>query len=169
MNTHQIIQTTEMILQYFPHLNLADLKVFFDKMKMGRYGKNYDRVDGQFLLECLEEYNQDRMNEVEKNKIEEHKEVVKNQPIGSGYHPSVIEAMKNAIGGKKFTYESAITPRTPTEAELFYKRSIKQFDNLYRKYGKQVSVIRVLEFGSKIYTLDTFIERKINNIINSKY
>ena len=28
----------KMIESYFPHLNLADLKLFFDKMKLGHYG-----------------------------------------------------------------------------------------------------------------------------------
>src|SRR5690606_30164845 len=33
MNASQIAQTSIYLLQYFPHFNLADLRLFFDKMK----------------------------------------------------------------------------------------------------------------------------------------
>lgn len=165
-NGSQLAQTVQMVQQYFPHFNLADLKLFFDKMKLGHYGSFYDRMDGQLILEKMEEYNQDRMNEYEKLKVSRDKERVKNDPIGSGYHPDVVKALKDAIGDKKPFQQKVLQTRTLNEAELFHQRCLKQFDNLYRKHGQQISTVRFLVFKNKRYTIDTFIERKINNKIN---
>ncbi len=164
-NGSQLAQTVQMVQQYFPHFNLADLKLFFDKMKLGHYGSFYDRMDGQLILEKMEEYNQDRMNEYERLKVARDKEQVKNDPIGSGYHPDVVKALKDAIGDKKPFQQKVMQPRTLNEAELFHQRCLKQFDNLYRKHGQQISTVRFLVFNNKRYTIDTFIERKIKNII----
>lgn len=164
MNTSQIEQTAVYILQYFPHLNLADLKLFFDKMKLGHYGKFYDSVDGQLILSKMEEYNQERMNESEQIRMRQHKDDLKNNPIGSGYHPSVIEAMRKAVGSKPlFRIEKKQKEKEPLS---FHQRCIKQFDNLYTKYGSSSSAIRFLVFGTRRYTIETFIERKITNYQN---
>lgn len=164
MNASQIKQTARYILQYFPHLNLADLKLFFDKMKLGHYGKFYDSVDGQLILSKMEEYSQDRMNEYEQLRLKQHREEIKDNPIGEGYHPDVVDAIKKAIGEKK------IKPIIEQKIELSYnekliQRWIKQFDNLYIKYGvTSGSYLRFLKFGNKRYTLDIFLSIKINNL-----
>jgi len=162
MNIKQIDQTAEYILQYFPHFNLADLRLFFDKMKLGHYGKFYDSVDGQLVLSKMEEYNQDRMNEFEIIKLRLDREEIKNNPIGEGYHPDVILAIKNAIGVKK-PFVQTPTVRVPSDGEVFHQRCLKQFDNLFRKYGKKLSSVRFLSIGNKLITVDAFIELKINN------
>lgn len=79
MNKPQIKETALFILQYFPHFNLADLKVFFDKMKLGHFGKFYDSVDGQLILSKMEEYSQDRMNEFEQIRFAKHKRRIKKE------------------------------------------------------------------------------------------
>jgi len=167
MNASQIDQTSKFILQYFPHLNLADLKVFFDKMKLGHYGKFYDSVDGQLILSKLEEYNQERMNEFERAKSLEHNRFKQEEQTNQSFHPSVIEALKKAIGEKKAFKPDIKEPRTPTEAELFHKRILKQFDNLYIKFGVNIGV-RALKIGNTVFTLDVFISRKVNNVIGKK-
>ncbi|WP_282638068.1 DUF6633 family protein [Sphingobacterium thalpophilum] len=167
MNVSQIKQTTYLIIQYFPHLNLADFKVFFEKLKLGHFGKFYDSVDGQLILSKIEEYNQERMNEFERVKTHQHNIVRKEENLNISFHPTVIEALKRAVGEKPLITIDKGPERTPTEAEKFYQRCMRQFDNLYRKYGKEVSTVRFLVFSGKRYTLDTFIERKINNVINS--
>ncbi|WP_326494328.1 DUF6633 family protein [Sphingobacterium sp. UT-1RO-CII-1] len=172
MNPPQIEQTAVYVLQYFPHLNLADLKLFFDKMKLGHYGKFYDSVDGQLILSKMEEYSQDRMNEFEQIRMRQHKDDLKNNPIGSGYHPNVVEAMRKAVGQKKpFQIDEKEKPPL-SEAQMFHQRCLRQFDNLYIKYGAQLSSIRFLVFGKKRYSIETFLERKIinrENFYNQEY
>lgn len=177
MNVSQISQTADLILQYFPHLNLADLKVFFEKMKIGHFGKFYDSVDGQLILSKMEEYNQERMNTVESINLEAHRRIKK-----YGYDPEakrteaeekaekdrsdlprLIEIMKNALGPKNI----APAEKKSNSAKDIIQRWIRQFDNLYNsKYGQEISRMRFLVFGSKRYSLETFIERKFQNLDN---
>ncbi|WP_085472948.1 hypothetical protein [Sphingobacterium psychroaquaticum] len=165
MNASQVSQTALYTLQYFPHFNLADLKLFFDKMKLGHFGSFYDRMDGQLILEKMEVYNQDRMTEFEQIRLQQDREIVKNNPIGNGYHPLVIDAIKKAVGDKKPFSPEAIEPRTQTKAEIFQKMALKQFDNLFAKYGINIG-IRALKIGKSIFAIEDFIERKVNNKIN---
>lgn len=165
MNASQIEQTSKFILQYFPHFNLADMKVFFDKMKLGHYGKFYDSVDGQLILSKMEEYNQERMNEFENIQVLRHKEEIRKTPIGEGYHPDVIAALKKAVGEKKIASPEPKSPRTLTDAELFMQRALKQFDNLFIKFGVNIGV-RALKIGNTVLTVDVFIKHKIENVIN---
>lgn len=165
-NASQVTQTVQMMQEYFPHFNLADLKLFFDKMKLGHFGSFYDRMDGQLILEKMDVYNQDRMNEFEQIRLQQDREVVKKNPIGEGYHPSVIDAIKKAVGDKKPFSPEAKTPRPQTKAEIFQKMALKQFDNLFTKYGVNIG-IRALKIGTTVFTIDTFIERKFSNKTNS--
>ena len=163
MNASQIDQTSKFILQYFPHLNLADLKVFFDKMKLGHFGKFYDSVDGQLILSKMEEYNQERMNEFEQIRFIQHKEEIKNNPIGEGYHPDVIEAMKKAIGEKEIGKMSENYNRELTKSEITAKRWMKQFDNLHGKYGVPHVSSRFIKIGNKVMDFTEFMNRKFEN------
>lgn len=161
MNAKQVAETVNLVQQYFPHLNLADLKVFFERMKIGRYGKFYDRLDGQLILEKLDEYNGERMDAIEAINYDQHKRDIKNNPIGQGYHPNVIDVMKMAVGTK--TWKSDPEPKQIPVDTSPVQRWMKQFDNLYKKFGTQVSGVRFLVFGPKRYALETFLDRKFIN------
>lgn len=167
MNASQISQTSIYLLQYFPHLNLADLRHFFDRMKLGHYGKFYDSVDGQLILSKMDEYNQERMDEFERVRLQQHRDEVKNNPIGEGYHPTVIEAIKVAVGERK-TNPSENVKKEKIPANAFHQRCIGQFDNLYKKYGLSTSSGRFLKIGASIMSTEQFVNRKFENASNPK-
>lgn len=163
MNVKQIAQTSTLIFQYFPHLNLADLKLFFDKMKLGHYGNNYDAVDGQKILLFLDSYNSERMEEVATVKTAQHNDQKKQERLNTDFHPSVVEAMKKAIGEKDYSKNFEPKEERPkTESELLIQRWSRQFDNLYSKYGV-VRGVRYLKIGSTLLTYEKFIEKKFEN------
>lgn len=62
MNNVQIGITAELIIETYPMLTVADLKLFFKKIMKGEYGELYDRLDGQSILICLKKYFDDRCN-----------------------------------------------------------------------------------------------------------
>lgn len=165
MNASQIAQTSIYLLQYFPHLNLADLRLFFDKMKLGHYGKFYDSVDGQLILSKMEEYSQERMNEHEHLRMAQHREELKSNPIGEGYHPDVIEAIKKAMGEKKIVSKPKVE-RVLTPAEVFTQRCIRQFDNLFSKYGLPHKSGRFIKIGDTLMDYEKFMNRKFENATN---
>ena len=167
MNVSQINQTSKLISQYFPHLNLADLKVFFEKMKIGQFGLFYDRMDGQLILEKLEAYNQERMNVVEGMNNDHHKQLKKQSFDASTYHPNVINAIKEAIGDKKPLWHNKINNSSTENQSIkcdLTQRWFRQFDNLHKKFGKNIAGMRHLVFNEKIhFSIETFIERKFTN------
>ena len=60
MNAYQIEQTIQIIWEEYYDFAFADFRRCFNKAKKGFYGKIYDRLDGNIILEWLREYSQER-------------------------------------------------------------------------------------------------------------
>lgn len=76
MSDSQTEQTAMLILDEFPALTVADIKLFFTKIKKGHYGQIYDRLDGQLILIWLKKYFEERCDTAEldtQTKSQEHK------------------------------------------------------------------------------------------------
>lgn len=76
MTDAQTEQTALLILDEFPVLTIADIKLFFTKIKKGHYGQIYDRLDGQLLLIWIAKYFEERCDTAEletQKQSEEHK------------------------------------------------------------------------------------------------
>jgi hypothetical protein len=74
MNDHQCAETVRLVLAEYYYLNLADLKLCFDRLKAGKYGKSYDRIDGQIILMALGEYARGRLEAAEILSQEQHRQ-----------------------------------------------------------------------------------------------
>jgi len=74
MNDRQCAETVRLILAEYYYLNLADFKVCFDRLKAGRYGRSYDRIDGQIILMALDEYTRGRLEAAEILSQEQHRQ-----------------------------------------------------------------------------------------------
>jgi hypothetical protein len=61
-NKEQVIATVELILDEFPEISIADLKLCFNKAKLGEYGKLYDRLDGAIIFSWVREYCDNKMS-----------------------------------------------------------------------------------------------------------
>ena len=76
MSDAQTEQTALFILDEYPQLTIADIKLFFNKIKKGHYGQIYDRLDGQLILIWLNKYFEERCDTAElesQTQSEEHK------------------------------------------------------------------------------------------------
>jgi hypothetical protein len=62
MSPAQIAQTVALILEDYDWLCIEDLKVCFNNAKKGVYGKLYDRIDGQVILEWIDAYARERLD-----------------------------------------------------------------------------------------------------------
>ena len=56
MNKDMIEDTVELILSEYSNLTVYDLALCFREVKVGRYGKIYDRIDGGLIMEWLRKY-----------------------------------------------------------------------------------------------------------------
>lgn len=60
MTESQMAQTADLILSNFGFLKIDDLKFCFTCAKMQRYGKSYDRLDGNIIIGWIDEYFKER-------------------------------------------------------------------------------------------------------------
>lgn len=56
MTDEQTQETAMLIVDEYYNLNLADINYIFKNAKLGKYGKYYDRLDGQIILSWFEEH-----------------------------------------------------------------------------------------------------------------
>jgi len=56
MTDEQTQETAMLIVDEYYNLNLADINLIFKNAKLGKYGKYYDRLDGQIILSWFEEH-----------------------------------------------------------------------------------------------------------------
>ncbi|MDR2970097.1 MAG: hypothetical protein LBV32_10925 [Tannerellaceae bacterium] len=79
MGAYQVAQTADLIIDEYSLLKPDDLKLCFNNAKAGKYGKVYDRIDGQVIMEWLRVYRTERCNIAEESSIQES-EKFKNDP-----------------------------------------------------------------------------------------
>jgi len=72
MDDEQVAQTIEMIQDEFYMLKPEDLKLCFSNAKKGKYGKVYDRLDGQIIIEWLTTYFNDRTSYSAEKSFQKH-------------------------------------------------------------------------------------------------
>lgn len=61
MGQDQLVQTIRLITEDFYYFNIEDFKLCFNNAKRGRYGKIYDRIDGNVIYEWLQKYSEERV------------------------------------------------------------------------------------------------------------
>lgn len=75
MDAQQVQVTSDLIAKEFYFLKFDDLKLIFNRMKTGFYGKAYDRIDGQTICLAIREYCEERSNTAETLYLEKAKEL----------------------------------------------------------------------------------------------
>ena len=59
---------------YYKWLKPADLKIFFDRIKMGKYGDFYGNLNSISFFQSLDKYMIERNSEIERVRVEEQKQ-----------------------------------------------------------------------------------------------
>jgi len=70
MNDVQTYETATLVLQYYNYLTIADINLLFQRAKIGKYGKLYDRLDGQIILDWFARYDAERTACAEEESIQ---------------------------------------------------------------------------------------------------
>ena len=65
-------QTADLILDEYYNLNIYVIKLCFNMSKSGKFGKVYDRIDGQVIMGWLSEYEAQRIEICEHNNEAKH-------------------------------------------------------------------------------------------------
>lgn len=134
MNEDQVKTTASMIIKDFNFLRVEDFKLCFDNLKKGKYGKQYDRLDGQVFFNALDIYVNDRADEAERLSINRHIEIEanKNNDVNSEGQKKVIEILKeaNKLSIKKESIKNKALVKS--ERDLFIQKCFNEFESIHK-------------------------------------
>lgn len=60
MNDTQVAMTVDFILEEYPYMQTDDITLCFRNAMKGKYGKLYNRIDGQIIMGWVKAYNSER-------------------------------------------------------------------------------------------------------------
>lgn len=110
LNSHQLVQITQVILERFGYDNLEDIVLALKDARMGYYDKVYGRIDGEVIINWVEKYMDKKAEEMEKlHHANKHK--------APEMHADILKIAKEAAE-KKQQYQA---PPKYTVDELTWK------------------------------------------------
>jgi predicted RNA-binding protein Jag len=139
MSDVQIASTADLILEDFKLLKPDDFVLCFKRAKKGYYGKVYDRLDGQVIIEWLSQYECERNAEIEQFRAKEKRELEKglsnqNDEKAIPMPDYVKELIKNISKKEPQTIQSNLSEQEIQERKVI-SRWDNQFNNFYKKFG----------------------------------
>lgn len=147
MSPLQIKETAELILSDLSTKNLKPehLKVCFDRMKKGHYGKFYDRMDGSIIFDCLYNYCNELADLIEARSIQKAANET-GQKRGVGIAPEILPVLKSVL--KEIPKEEPKQFKSTLKADSKIQALFKEFDELWMKSE------HVERYGMKFLVLD---------------
>lgn len=165
MSDQQIAETVKLIIQTYYFLSLLDFKLFFTRLKQGFYGSFYDRMDGSLILEKLLLYEQERAQEFENKRMDEHRLLRKSEDdSGISINAEIVKHIKQAVENMSLSKKPNPVLREKTREEMRFQRWMKQFDNLSNKFGENRAGLRIIKINNNRFTVETFLQQKIQNL-----
>lgn len=70
LNPDQIKEISYWIYERYSKLNLADITLIISRIKLGEYGKLYNNLSGEFILNCFSDYVKARRREIRNLEIQ---------------------------------------------------------------------------------------------------
>lgn len=83
MSVQQVATTISLLMDEYYYLKLDDFKMCFKRVMLGKYGKVYNRIDGQMILEWVHTYLKERTEVADELSYNAHK-ASKNTPFAQG-------------------------------------------------------------------------------------
>lgn len=161
----------ELILHQYWFLKLAEIRVFFERATMGKYGQVYDRFEQQTLFVWLEKYLQEREYEIARAREQKHKEqelprdLSELDPKAATALREVINAFKRPLAAKIAATE--IKPDNVNPYEHRFNRLLEWFPNLPKVVDRWVRIYKVKDYSAdqffahpKIIRLESIIAER---------
>ena len=163
----QIKETAFLIMQNYPDLSIPDLQMCFTWAKLGKLPSSqlFDRIDGAIILKWIFEFQAEKkeylvrknrqsipdppkkLNNDEKKQIEDIIADIKNR-------------LKEKIDREKRIFDD-VKPQNKSEFDFLVQKWIKRFQKISDDQGLN-NQIRYIKKGKKIYSLDEFLNNRIN-------
>lgn len=154
MGAHQVIETAGFIWDDYKHLKPEDVKLCFDRIKKGFYGKIYDRIDGNLILDALASYDDDRTEQIELIRANQSslakKKLLLTTYEGSQEQGEALKALISDVAKRmreRKALEQKPIERVPNPINDMHQRWLRQFDELYRRNAPCVGKRFIKRYG----------------------
>lgn len=167
MNVDQVGRLTNMIISCYPDYMPEDFKRCFEGMKRGKYGKFFEGMDENKILDAIEVYGIERDNEIielRKNESNEHK--IQSKEVGEVFLP-VLKKIVEKYDVEKNGDPKPIRQRTPAEKKA--NEWMAQFDKLHHKKPITKGGIRFIKRYGKVMELSEFLDYKLSQFTGFKH
>jgi hypothetical protein len=142
----QIINLVNDIFEFYSFLTISDIKLFLQQVKLGRFDKNYNRLDAPLLFGYLEEYCQERLIAIENDNENLKRQTntnlaIENKNLLKLIAPILDNQEKERKNNKKITeanLRSREEIRLKQEAiDGFVSKVRKDFEELHKLQGNK--------------------------------
>lgn len=175
MNSPQTIETIDLICKRFTHYKMDDFKLCFDKMKMGYYGKTYNRIDGQILFEALNAYDIERLETAENLNHIRHEELKKGKidykDANKEGQKKVTEILKSVLDSNDKVVKpesNKVLKRGQSKEDAFAQSVLREFDHLYetQNKGKEKLGTKFIMIDHVGYSASEYLDLRVREFSN---
>lgn len=153
MNESQIWEACGLILKTFPLIKIPAIKLCFDRAKIGRYGKSYDRIDVQIICDWISEYI-----------MEETEEIAMEQDRLSGERKQENKNTLIALTGlKSKDVPGYVSKEQKNDMQNFFNRKYAHWESLVdkTKFRDETGFRFIKRYGKKMNGSD-YVDYKLN-------
>lgn len=163
MNDSQIVTTINLIISDYSVLKMDDFILCFRRAMQGKYGKVYDRIDGEIIFEWLEQYLFEKANEVEAARSYENKIHKEESAKGFLDMPTTTPMPEwFTIPEKKRPQIKSLETRSiQSDEQRLMNGYINRFDKLWKAQKLKVKGGRFARFAGRILNVEDFLHYKV--------
>lgn len=161
MNDRQVAQTVDLILEDYSVYKIDYFVLFFNRVKKGHFGKLYDRVDGQVLLDWLRQFDLDYQLDIEQERINEKKRIEKDVSLSEFDRPTPMPDYVKDMIKKVVPPIKEVTERPKTENQKLVDQVISEFDALHKDQDDFSGGKRYVKYNGKMMDVSEYIHERI--------
>ena len=139
MNDTQVALTVDLILEEYPYMQADDITLCFRNAMKGKYGKLYNRIDGQIIMGWLREYNTERCTLASEQSYNEHKAHLSEEarPTDGIFYTEYRAALERKAGEGNQEAKRLLELSDGLMAELERRKLNRAKEDLERFYAKE--------------------------------
>lgn len=161
MSDSQIAMTVNLILDDFSAYKPDFFMWVFDNAKKGRYGKNYNRIDGQIIFEWLNVGDADYTEQIEHQRLNEHKRIMFNNDDPEDKGVPMPEYVKETILNISKSKILPTVEKPVNEQQKIINQYISDFNKIFDVQDDGKGGKKFISFENKMIDVSEYIEYRI--------
>ncbi|WP_207425977.1 hypothetical protein [Pedobacter sp. SYSU D00535] len=163
MNDRQIATTINLIIDDYSQLKPDDFKLCFKNGMKGKYGKSYDRLDGNVIFEWLEQYLYEKESEIEMIRRNENSRLKRNSDFAIGQEGTTMPDWFKMPDKKQSEIKSS-EPRKMSDEQRLFNELINRFDGEFKRRGVESGGGRFVKFYGRMMNVEEYVNFKAAQI-----